>query len=100
MDLSPIHLAFDGGTLVLSGAEPERRPGPPAAPPHPRAGTSRPDARHYRMLVEHLRRHHLPYKDEARNYQAAAWSLQAGRDPFPHQTEALETWWGKGSRPA
>ena len=98
MDLSPIHLAFDGGTLVLSGAEPERLAGLPGCRPDPRSGNYRAEARHYRTLVEHLRRHHLSYKDEARNYQAAVWTLQAGRDPFPHQTEALETWWQGGGR--
>src|SRR5258708_810232 len=98
MDLSPIHLAFDGGTLVLSGAEPERLSTLPGCRLDPRSGNYRAEARHYRMLVEHLRRHQLPYKDDARNYQPTVWSLQAGRDPFPHQTEALETWWQGGGR--
>src|SRR5207247_665949 len=52
----------------------------------------------YRALVEHLRQHKIPYKDEARSYQATPWTLHNPRTPFPHQTEALETWWAAGGR--
>src|SRR5712671_2484330 len=98
MDLPPIHLAFDGGTLVASGAAPDLLATLPGCRLDPRSGSYRAEARHYRTLIEHLRRHQLPYKDEARSYQPAVWTLQAGRDPFPHQTEALETWWKASGR--
>jgi superfamily II DNA or RNA helicase len=98
MDLEPIHLAFDGGTLLVSGAAPERLAELPGCRLDPRTGTYRAEARCYRAIVEHLRRLRLPYQDEARAYQPTPWPLRTSRDPFPHQTEALETWWQKGGR--
>ena len=98
MDHPAIHLAFDGGTLVVTGPDPERL----AALPHcrfdARTNVYRAEAIHYRALVEHLRREKIPYKDEARAYQPTPWPLRTSRDPFPHQTEALETWWNAGGR--
>src|SRR6266851_4687747 len=85
MDQPPIHLAFEGGTLRVTGHAPERL----AALPHcrfdQRTGTYRAEGRYYRALVEHLRRHRIPYTDEARAYQPASWPLRSSRDPFPHQ---------------
>src|SRR5262249_48294122 len=94
----PIHLSFDGGTLVLGGADPERLATLPGCRLDPRSGTVRAEARAYRGLVEHLRRHQLPYRDEARLYQASPWTLHSRHEPFPHQIEALETWWRQGGR--
>src|SRR6516165_1173607 len=94
----PIHLSFDGGTLVVSGAEPERLGALPGCRFDPRSASYRAEARCYRALVEHLREHRLAYKDEARAYQPTPWTLKDPREPFPHQTEALETWWKQGGR--
>jgi superfamily II DNA or RNA helicase len=95
---SPVHLAFEGGTLRVTGEPAERL----AALPHcrfdPRTNTYRAEARHYRPLVEHLRRHKIAYVDEARAYQPTPWPLRTSRDPFPHQTEALHAWWNSGGR--
>jgi superfamily II DNA or RNA helicase len=93
-----IHVTFEGGTLVVSGAEPERLAALPGFRPDPRSGTYRAEARQYRALVEHLRREQIAYQDEARAYQATPWPLRTSRDPFPHQTEALAAWWEKGGR--
>jgi superfamily II DNA or RNA helicase len=98
MEAAPIHLAFDGGTLVLGGGSPERLAALPGCRFDPRANTYRAEARCYRALVEYLRQHRLAYRDEARAYQPTPWPLRTSRDPFPHQTEALETWWGRGGR--
>ncbi len=49
-------------------------------------------------MVEHLRQHKIPYQDDARNYQPTPWPLRTSRDPFPHQTEALDVWWRSGGR--
>src|SRR4051812_7771526 len=98
MDGAPIHLTFDGGTLVVSGAEPEILATLPNCRLDPRSGGYRAEARHYRSLVEYLRRHQFPYQDAARSYQPTTWNLQAGRDPFPHQTEGLDAWWKAGGR--
>jgi superfamily II DNA or RNA helicase len=98
MDEAPILLKFDGGTLLVGGAPPERLAALPGCRLDPRSGTMRAEARSYRALVEHLRRQQIPYKDEARAYQATPWELRDTRQPFPHQTEALETWWKLGGR--
>jgi superfamily II DNA or RNA helicase len=98
MDPRPLHLAFDGGTLVVSGDTPERLAALPHCRHDPRGDVFRAEAHHYRALVEYLRARRLPYKDEARAYQPTPWPLRTSRDPFPHQTEALEAWWGTGGR--
>jgi superfamily II DNA or RNA helicase len=98
MGETEIHLRFDGGTLLVSGPRPEQLAALPGCQPDPRQGGYRAEARHYRTLVEHLRRERIAYRDEARNYQPASWELRVGREPFPHQTEALDAWWEKGGR--
>jgi superfamily II DNA or RNA helicase len=98
MEGTPIHLSFDGGTLLVTGADPERLRSLPGCRLDPRSGSYRAEARAYRALVEHLRRQRLAYRDDARAYQASSWPLHSPRVPFPHQTEALETWWIAGGR--
>src|SRR5262245_60390174 len=98
MESAPIRLAWDGGTLVVTGPDPEQLSRLPHCRPDPRSGTVRAEARHYRPLVEHLRRNGLPYHDEARSYERTPWELRSQRIPFPHQTEALDAWWRGGGR--
>ena len=98
MDPATVRLAFDRGTIVVSGATPERLAELPGVQPDPRTGAHRAEARHYRAIVEHLRRHGVAYEDKARAYQPAPWPLRTSRDPFPHQTEALDAWWKAGAR--
>jgi superfamily II DNA or RNA helicase len=97
-DPSSIHLAFDGGTLVLSGAPSERLATLPGCRFDPRSGSHRAEARYYRTIVEYLRAHRVAYQDRARDYEPTTWTLRSNRDPFPHQTEALETWWREKGR--
>ncbi len=98
MDQATIHLAFDGGTLIVTGPDPERLATLPYCQLDARTNVRRAEAIHYRALVEHLRREKVPYTDAARAYQPTPWPLRTSRDPFPHQTEALETWWNAGGR--
>ena len=98
MDHPAIHLAFDGGTLVVTGPDPERLAALPQCCFDARTNVFRAEAIHYRALVEHLRRERIAYKDEARAYKPTPWPLRTSRDPFPHQTEALKTWWDAGGR--
>ncbi len=98
MEGAGIHLAFDGGTLVVSGAAQEQLLALPGCRVDARSGTIRAEARHYRALVESLRQQHIAYHDEARAYEPTAWPLRTSRDPFPHQTEALQAWWQAGGR--
>src|SRR5260370_25772104 len=96
MDEAPLQLSFEGGTLRVSGRPAEQLVALPGCRFDARSGTYRAEARAYRALVEYLRRQHIPYRDEARAYQPAAWPLRSSRDPFPHQTEALEAWRRQG----
>src|ERR1700676_1646481 len=98
MDHPAILLAFDGGTLVVTGSDPARLAVLPYCRFDARTNVHRAEAIHYRALVEHLRREKVPYKDEARAYQPTPWPLRTSRDPFSHQTEALHTWWNAGGR--
>ena len=91
-------LSFDQGTLVVSGAAPEQLARLPGVQFDARSNSYRAEARCYRAIVEHLRRHQIAYRDEARAFQPTPWLLRTSRDPFPHQTEALETWIETGSR--
>jgi len=98
MEVNSIRLAYDGGTLLVAGAAAADLAALPGCRLDPRSGSCRAEARHYRALVEYLRKQQIPYTDEARAYQPTPWSLRTSRDPFPHQTEALEAWWQKGGR--
>jgi superfamily II DNA or RNA helicase len=98
MDSAEITLTFDGGTLVVAGADSKEIEKLPGCRLDPRTQSYRAEARHYRAIVEDLRQNKIPYQDNARAYQAVPWILRSSRDPFPHQTEALETWWQKGGR--
>jgi superfamily II DNA or RNA helicase len=98
MSEPPIHLAFEGGTLVLTGAAPERLAALPHCQHDPRSGVFRAEAVYYRAVVEYLRRERIAYEDHARAYQPTPWPLRTSRDPFPHQTEALDAWWSAGAR--
>ncbi len=98
MDSARIRLEFEGGTVVVTGPDAGRLASLPHCRPDPRAGVYRAEAVNYRALVEHLRRHGLAYDDRARQYGPTPWPLQTSRDPFPHQTEALDAWWAAGGR--
>lgn len=98
MDSSTISLAFDGGTLLIAGAYAEQLEALPGCRFDPRSNAHRAEGRHYRTIVEHLRRKGIPYRDEARAYQPTSWPLKQEREPFPHQTEALESWWKRQGR--
>src|SRR5436309_14373559 len=93
-----IRLTFEAGTIAISGDVAERVDALPGIRHDPRTNTYRAEARFYRAIVEKLRAEHIPYQDDVRAYQAAAWKLQAAREPFPHQSEGLEAWWQGGGR--
>ena len=96
MDPAPIHLAFDRGTLVVSGGAPDQLTQLPGCQIDPRSDTVRAEGRCYRAIIEYLCRHQLAFQDQARDYQPTPWPLRTSRDPFPHQTEALQAWWSHG----
>ena len=98
MQEARIHLAFEAGTLRVSGVAQERLAALPGCCFDARSGTFRAEGRAYRGLIEHLRREQIPYQDGARAFLPTPWLLRTSRDPFPHQTEALEAWVRHGSR--
>jgi superfamily II DNA or RNA helicase len=98
MQLPSLRLGFDGGTLVLRDAVPEFMLSLPGVRHDPRSDTFRAEGQYYRAIVEHLLQEKLPYRDEARAYDKTPWTLLSEKEPFPHQTEALETWWKQGGR--
>src|ERR1700678_2459252 len=100
MELPPLRLAFEGGTVGVTGGSPELLATLPHVCTDRRGNVHRTEGRYYRPLVEHLRREKIPYVDEARGYPAAQspWRLQTERQPFPHQEEAVAAWWAAGAR--
>jgi superfamily II DNA or RNA helicase len=100
MELPPLRLAFEGGSVVVTGGSPELLASLPHVCLDPRVNVHRTEGRYYRPLVEHLRREKVPYVDEARGYPAtlSPWPLRTERQPFPHQQEAVAAWWAAGAR--
>lgn len=91
--ITPIRLLFDGGTVLVSGGVEVDRANLPGVALDPRTGTQRAEGRAYRAIVEYLMARKIAYEDNARDYKAATWTLNSERTPYPHQTEAVETWW-------
>ena len=98
MELTPINLAFDGGTVVITGGLPEQRRNLPGVAVDSRTNVERAEGRCYRAIVEQLRAQKIPYQDAARTWQETKWTLTSERTPYPHQTEAVATWWKQRGR--
>lgn len=92
-----MRLTFEGGTVVLEGGDESLQASLPVTF-DPRTRSQRAEARHYRAIVEHLRAQKITYEDTARNYGVHEWTLLSERKPFPHQEEAVATWWRAGAR--
>jgi superfamily II DNA or RNA helicase len=98
MQAPRVSLSFDGGTVVVTGPGAKLLASLPGCRLDPRTGAHRTEAINYRAVVEYLRRADIAYEDSARQYQAQAWPLRTSRDPFPHQTEAVNAWWKANGR--
>jgi superfamily II DNA or RNA helicase len=98
MDRTPITIQYELGTLLLSGGTEEQLLALPGCQFDPRTRNFRAEGRCYRLLIEHLHHNKVPFVDQAQAYQRTAWPLRISRDPFPHQVEALDTWWQHGAR--
>jgi superfamily II DNA or RNA helicase len=98
MSDTPILLTFEAGTIVLTDGPGEVLASLPGVRLDPRTNNHRAPAMHYRNIVEEIRARKLPYKDSARSYDLTPWTLRSQRKAFPHQAEAVETWWNTGGR--
>ncbi len=98
MESIPIQLAFEGGTVAITGGSPEQRRSLPGVATDPRTNAERTEGRHYRAVVEQLREQKVPYQDTARAWQETKWKLTSERVPYPHQLEAVEVWWKQRGR--
>jgi superfamily II DNA or RNA helicase len=95
--MSRLAIQFDAGTLVLNGNDAIAQ-SLPGVQLDPRTNLYRAEARHYRAIVEALRQQKIEFTDAARDYQPLACKLHNTREPFPHQKEALATWWNASGR--
>ncbi|MBI2803595.1 MAG: DEAD/DEAH box helicase [Planctomycetes bacterium] len=94
---APLLFHFDAGTLVLTG-DADLLQALPNVLLDPRTNAYRAEARHYRAIVEALRQQKIDFTDAARDYQPLVCKLLDPRTPFPHQKEAMTTWWNGGGR--
>jgi superfamily II DNA or RNA helicase len=112
-----LSLEFDRGTLLLRPAD-DGRQGERSEKPDPsrlndglpvdlgrlgavfdrRVGQWRAPAAAYRELVLALRAAAVEHDDGARDYQPLELASRVVREPFPHQSEAVEAWWQAGRR--
>jgi superfamily II DNA or RNA helicase len=95
---SAVQLGFEGGTILLAGPDAALLAALPGCQLDARTNQFRAEARWYRAIVEHLRTQKISYHDDARKYEPLELKQASARTPFPHQAEALETWWRSGGR--
>jgi superfamily II DNA or RNA helicase len=94
----PLRIQFDAGTLILSNAPDALLQSLAGCLFDERTAAFRTEARHYRVIVELLRQQQIAIADEARAFQPLECKLRSTRTAFPHQQEALTTWWNQGGR--
>ena len=89
---SPLKLAFQNGTLAVTG--PSRLPDclKGYCVPDPRLPGWRAEAANYAAIYTLLFREKIPCLDEARNYSTVALTLHDTRSPRYYQQEALDAW--------
>ncbi len=95
-----VHLEFDRGTLLLT-AKPEELPEDlklPGLAFDRRVGRWRAPASGYRDLVLALREARIEFVDDARHYELIELNSRLVREPYPHQSEAVEAWWSQERR--
>ncbi len=94
MNESPLlELRYEGGTVLIHGDDPTLYAQLPHVRFDERSGSGRAEGRRYRAIVEYLRAHKIAYSDQARAWNETRWSIANQRTPFPHQTEAVDSWW-------
>lgn len=97
-DHPKIVIAFDRGTLTLTGLDEASARALPGVMADPRIGGHRVDAIRYRELILALRRAERPYEDQARTYEVVDCRLAERREPFSHQSAAAKAFLEAGGR--
>jgi superfamily II DNA or RNA helicase len=95
MSDAPVHLAYDRGTVVVTGGPDGFAPSTlPGVLFDPRTMAHRAQGRHYRAVVEQLIREKRPYEDAARGWptEQTGWKLNAERTPRDYQLAAVAAW--------
>src|SRR5262245_35815027 len=91
-------IQFDSGTIIVKSADDIVLQSLPLIQFDTRTNVHRAEARPYRAIIETLRQKQISFTDDARQYQPLECNLNSTRTPFPHQKEALATWWNSGGR--
>ncbi len=96
MPRDPI-LKYDRGTLILH-PPPKGKAWIDLATWDDRIEKFRIPAMHYRTLIETLQSTDTAFIDKAKEFTALDFQFSQERDPYPHQTEALNAWKKAGRR--
>ncbi len=94
---STLRLAFEEGTITVEGLPEHDSQGIPGLQFDPRRrGIYRATAIFYRQIVQHLRAHQIPYKDQVRTghygNRPTPWPIRIDKPAFPHQQESIVAW--------
>ncbi|MBF0339571.1 MAG: DEAD/DEAH box helicase family protein [Magnetococcales bacterium] len=93
-----IRIAFDLGSLLVSGPVEALQPVDPLLRWDDRTACFRAEARHYGPIVLALHRGKIPYEDQARAFQPQRFEARADHPPRPHQQAAFDAWVKAGSK--
>ncbi len=95
-----LRLEFDRGTLLIRAADGELPEGLelPGCSFDRRVGCLRAPAWRYREVVTVLHRSEVEYDNQAGGFDELDLASRLVREPFPYQTEAVDTWWKAGRR--
>ena len=88
----PITIAFSEGTLLVNVPSGSEIPIAQWCTFDSRFDCWRCDASEYAPIVEYLYRNHIPYLDEARNYNVLSIAPLEQRQPRDYQLAALQAW--------
>jgi superfamily II DNA or RNA helicase len=95
-----LRLEFDRGTLVLRAGRDELPEGVelPGCVYDRRVRAWRAPAQAYREVLTALHRAEVEIENAAGGFEPVTLQSRLVREPFPHQAEAVDTWWSSGRR--
>lgn len=96
--MEPLTLVFDKGTLLLKNLTPDALEHLDQVQWDSRTRGFRAPAHAYRDIVLQLRKHDIPYQDQAKNFAPLPLPLKQPITPRPYQQEACEKWMDAGQR--